>query len=308
MDLIEDLTSFLSTAPNPLVAVLGATATGKTKLSLEIAKAIDGEIISTDSRQIYREMPIATDIILPEEQQGIVHHMLEIADPDKTLTLAEFKDIATEKIKDIHSRNKIPMLVGGTGLYVSAITQGYDVPRIPPNPELREELEKLNTEDLHKKLEDLDPESAAKIHANNRRYVIRTIEINSHSNKKDYKTKSPYDLFFIALERPREEIYERIEQRVDQQIERGLVQEVQALLNKNYDENLPSMSSLGVKEIIPYLRGEMALDEALIILKRNTRRYAKRQMTWLRRYDNVTRLNQEQVTECLKKLSQISKN
>lgn len=308
MDLVEDLTSFLNKAQNPLVVILGATATGKTKLSLEIAKAINGEIISTDSRQIYREMPISTDIILPEDQEGIPHHMLEITDPDKTLTLAEFKDIATEKIKEIHAQQKIPMLVGGTGLYISAITQAYDVPRIPPNPELREQLEKLNTEDLHKKLQELDPTAAEKIHANNRRYVIRAIEINTHGNKKDQKQESPYDLFFIALERPREEIYQRIEQRVDQQIERGLVQEVQSLLDKGYDENLPSMSSLGVKEIIPYIKGKMTLEQCVEILKRNTRRYAKRQMTWLRRYDSLTRINQEQVIECLKKLSKISKN
>lgn len=291
MNITKDLKSFLQSAQNPLIVILGATAVGKTDISLKIAKDINGEIVSTDSRQIYKEMPIATDII--EDQKGIPHHMLAIRKPDKPLTLAEYKDIALEIIDEIHERGHVPILVGGTGLYVSAITEGYDVPRAAPDEKLRkklhEEAERHGPEYIYEKLKKLDPQAAKAIHPNNIRYVIRAIEINksTKSNKQDKKSQPKFDIFMLGIQRPREEIYERINKRVDQQENAGLIDEVKALVEKGYDESLPSMTSLGVKEIIPYIEGEMPLEDCLEILKRNTRRYAKRQMTWLKRYDNV---------------------
>ena len=293
MKILEDLKAFLSSAQKPLIAIIGPTASGKTNISINIAKALNGEIISTDSRQIYRHMPISTDVITEEEMQGVPHHMLEIREPDEILSLAEFKDLALEKIKEIQSRNAIPILVGGTGLYISAITANYDIPRVPADDKLRKELEyqakEKGNEFVHNKLKELDPETAANIHPNNLRYVIRAIEINLNTGetKQDLQKESDFDVFLVGTSRPREEIYERVNQRVDEQVERGLIDEVKNLIDKGYDNSLPSMTSLGVKEIIPYIKGEMELEEALEILKRNTRRYAKRQMTWLRRYDNV---------------------
>ncbi len=293
MNLIKDLTSFLKEAKKPLVVIVAPTAVGKTDISLKIAKNINGEIISTDSRQIYKEMDIATDTILPKNQKGIPHHMLAIRKPNETLTLAEYKDMALKKIDEIYKRGHIPILVGGTGLYISAITEGYDVPRVAPDEKLREKLqeeaEKHGPEYIYKKLKKLDPNTATQIHPNNIRYVIRAIEINKSTKfpKQDKKFKPPFDIFILGIERPREKIYERINSRVDQQKNSGLIEEVKALVEKGYNPALPAMTSLGVKEIIPYIKGKMPLPECLEILKRNTRRYAKRQMTWLKRYDNV---------------------
>lgn len=293
MNLKKDLTSFLKSAKKPLVVIIAPTAVGKTDISLKIAKDINGEIISTDSRQIYKEMPIATDTISPKNQKGIPHHMLAIRKPDETLTLAEYKEMSLKKIDEIYKKGHVPMLVGGTGLYISAIIEGYNVPKIPPNEKLRkklnEEAKKFGPDYIHKKLQKLDPESAANIHPNNIRYVIRAIEINkaTKSHKQDKKSQPKFDTFMLGIEKPRKEIYERINSRVDQQKNAGLVEEVKTLVEKGYDPSLPSMTSLGVKEIIPYIKGEMDLPDCLEILKRNTRRYAKRQMTWLKRYDNV---------------------
>jgi len=232
-------------------------------------------------------MEIGTDAITLEEQNGIPHHMLGITTPDQTVTMANFVDIALEKIEEIYNRGHIAILVGGTGLYISAIIEGYDMPKVPPNEELRKELEKRTSEDLHSELEKLNSEAAAKIHPNNKRYVIRALEIEKSEIPKSSPEKPHFDTYMLGIQWPRAELYERVNYRVDRQIERGLLDEVKKLLKKGYDENLPSMSSLGVKEIIPYIKGQSTLDECLAILKQNTRKYAKRQMTWFRRYDNV---------------------
>lgn len=302
-DLAKRLRLFLKKAKKPLIVILGPTASGKTALSLQIAHQFKGEIISTDSRQIYKEMEIATDAILPEQQEGIPHHLIGITTPDKTITMAEFTDLALTKIREIYKRKHIPILVGGTGLYISAIIDAYKIPRIPPNLKLRDKLykeaEKKGKEFLHQKLAELDPKAAAKIHPNNVRYVIRALEINlsGGKNKKDLKKKSPFSTFLVGISWPRATLYERVNLRVDLQLKRGLIDEVKKLLKKGYDENSPSMSSLGVKEIIPYINGKMSLDECVEILKKNTRNYAKRQMTWFRRYDNVTWLAGNEVAK-----------
>lgn len=293
-NLKKQLKSFLKTAKNPLVVVLGPTASGKTALSLEIAHLINGEIISTDSRQIYKGMDIGTDAISVEEQDGIPHHMLGIVNPDREFSLAEYRDEALKILDGIKQRKHVPMLVGGTGLYISSIMEGYDVPRIAPDKALREKLyaqaEKHGAEYLHKRLAKLDKVAAEKIHPNNVRYVVRAIEINlaSGKNKIDKKKrKSPFDVFMIGIEWPREELYARIELRVERQLKRGLVDEVKRLYKKYKGKDLPAMSSLGVKEIIPFIEGKDTLENCVEILKKNTRNYSKRQMTWFRRYKKI---------------------
>lgn len=284
---------FLKKAKKPLIVILGPTASGKTALSLKLAHDFNGEIISTDSRQIYKEMDIGTDAILPAQQEGIPHHLLGIAKPDKTITTAEYTELALEKIKEIYKRKHVPILVGGTGLYISSIIFSYQIPRVPPDEKLRaklyKEAEKKGNEFVHAKLAKLDPEAAKRIHPNNLRYVVRALEINltTGENKVDVKKKSPFDTFLIGLNWNREKLYERVNLRVDLQLKRGLLDEVKTLLKKGYKEDSPAMSSLGVKEIIPYLKGKATLDECVEVLKKNTRNYAKRQMTWFRRYDNV---------------------
>ncbi len=288
-DMARSIKDFLMKAKRPLIVILGPTASGKTGLSLKIAHQINGEIISTDSRQIYREMEIGTDIISQKEQEGVVHHMLGITTPDKPISLAEYRDLAIQKIEEICKRGNVPMLVGGTGLYIDAIIRDYDIPRVPPDEKLRQELQKESSEKLYKKLEKLDPQAAKKIHPNNIRYVIRAIEVamNKKENPPPRENAPKFDLFMLGIKWPREELYERVNERVHRQLKRGLTDEVKSLLEKGYDQKLPAMSSLGAKEIIPYIRGEMPLEQCTEILKRNTRRYAKRQMTWFRRYDNV---------------------
>lgn len=293
-NLKKDLQSFLKKACNPLIVVLGPTASGKTALSLKIAHLVNGEIISTDSRQIYKGLEIGTDSIPKSKQEGIPHHMVGIVAPDREFSLAEYKDEALKKVKEIQDRKHIPMLVGGTGLYISSIMEGYDVPRIAPDKKLREKLykeaEKYGALYLYKKLEKLDPKTAKRIHPNNIRYVVRAIEINLKSGKakKDLKKKkSSFDIYMVGINYPRKELYERIGIRVDNQLERGLVDEVKKLLKKGYAPPLPSMSSLGVKEIIPFIKGKQSFKDCVETLKKNTRNYAKRQMTWFRRYKNI---------------------
>lgn len=309
MKIIKELKTFLKTAKNPLIVLLGPTASGKTDLSLRLAKEFDCEIISTDSRQIYKGLEIGSDILPENKRKKIPHHLLQITTPDKPLTLAEYTEIALGKIKGIHESKKIPMLVGGTGLYISAIIEGYKVPKVPPNMALREKLHQQAAEKgneyVHKQLAKLDPKSAKKIHPNNLRYVIRAIEIIKATKKKksSLKKEPKYDIFMLGIDRPRAELYKRIEKRVDKQLKNGLLQEVKALLKKKYDLSLPAMSSLGVKELIPHVIDKAPLDDCVEILKRNTRRYAKRQMTWFRKYINVNWLNAEDLDQWLKKAS-----
>lgn len=307
MDLLKNLKSFLKKSKKPLIVILGPTASGKTALSLKVAKAFDGEIISTDSRQIYKGMEISTDVILPEQQDDVRHHLLSIAVPSKTITLAEYKDLALEAIKDIYKRKKVPILVGGTGLYISAITENYDVPKIKPNLRLRtklqEEAAKKGPEAVYEKLVKLDPQAAKKIHPNNLRYVIRAIEINmaSGKNKNDKKANPVFETFMVGVSWPREKLYERIDRRTDLQFGRGLIDEVKALLKKGYKETLPAMTSLGVKEIIPHIKNKkkMSFEETVETLKRNTRRYAKRQMTWFRKYKDIKWMSPKELHELI---------
>ncbi len=306
MNIILEIREYLKNTKKPLIVILGPTASGKTALSIKIAKEINGEILSTDSRQIYREMEIGTDAIRPEEMEGVLHHMLGLVSPDQTLTLAEYVDRALKTIKEIYKRGSVPMLVGGTGLYISAIMEGYDIPRVGPDKPLRESLKKeameKGPEAVYNKLKKLDHIKASQIHPNNLRYVIRALEILKHSPKNTGNIKKPqkFNAFIIGINHPREKLYERINYRVERQIDRGVLKEVKTLIDKGYDESLPAMSSLGVKEYLPYFKGEQTIEECMEILKRNTRRYGKRQMTWFRRYDNVKWLTPEEVEKITK--------
>jgi tRNA dimethylallyltransferase len=275
----------------PLLVILGGTASGKTALSIRFAKKFDGEVISTDSRQVYRYMDIGTAKVKPNEMEGISHYMIDIVDPDEEFTLADFVKMAKKHIDDIHRRGKLPILAGGTGLYTRAICENFQIPNVPPNyklrAELQNEIEEKGEEYVYNKLEKLDPEVAKKIHPHNHRYVIRAIEIIMEGNKTNSKGKPEFNVLKFGIEWDREKLYERIDTRALHQVEEGLINETKLLLSKGYDLSLPSMSSLGYPEIAKYIKGDLSLDDALSLLQKNTRNYAKRQLTWFRREPEV---------------------
>lgn len=297
MEIFQQLTEFLDdvavSGKKPLVVVLGPTASGKTALSLRIAKMFHGEIISADSRQIYKYMDIGTDKLLPAQQNGIPHHLIDELEPNQEFTVADFKRAAIKSIEEILRRRHLPILAGGTGLYLNTVLQNYQIPRVPPQHDLRFQLQKFYEQygaaELFKLLQEKDPEAAARIHPNNVRYVIRALEINIAGNtpKVDEKAEPLYEVFSIGIEWPREILYERIEMRVDELINKGLLNEVKTLLMKGYDEKIPAMTSIGYQELIEYIRGKCSMEEAVTEIKKNTRNYAKRQLTWFRHYQNV---------------------
>lgn len=292
---------------NPLLVICGPTASGKTAVSMKIAEDFDGEIISADSAQVYRYMDIGTDKVTPEERKRVKHYMIDIREPYQSFTMADFKREATWTINDILRRNKLPIICGGTGLYINSVVQNYELPQAPPNQEIRDELqveyEKKGKEHLYKMLIDLDPATAAKIHPNNVRYVARALEIVLQTKKpiEPRKGRSAYNVFKIAVRWPREVLYERINKRVDEQIEEGLLNEIKSLLTEGYTEDLPSMSALGYKEYFPYLRGEKPLEECKEELKQNTRNFAKRQMTWFRKEEDIFWIEPDEFYELTRK-------
>jgi tRNA dimethylallyltransferase len=300
--LLESLETFLSqpkTKP-PLVILLGPTASGKTGLSIKLAQKFNGEIVSADSRQVYKYMDIGTDKIPMPGRKGIKHYMIDVREPDRVFTMADFQKEATHSIQEILHKGKVPFLVGGTGLYINAIADNYDLEPVPPDPALRKELEaELVTKgapELHKMLTELDPLSASRIHPNNHRYLIRALEINLKTGrpKSDRKGESRYEVFKIGVDWPRDELYVRINGRVDTQIDRGILNEIKTLLAEGYSRDLPSMSGLGYKEFFPYLDGEKSVAECLEDLKQNTRNYAKRQMTWFGKDDTIYWISPEE--------------
>lgn len=274
----------------PLIALLGPTASGKTALSLSIAKQFNGEIISADSRQVYRRMNIGTDKIPLEKREGITHHLIDVAEPEERFTVVDFKRLADGAVRDIAARGKVPMLVGGTGLYLRAVTENFFFP--PESSKLRmrleAELREKGAEALHKRLSALDPESAAKISPRNLPYLLRALEIVELTGKPKsaQKKPSPYAVLKIGISRPREELFSRIELRVDEQVQNGLVEETRALLGR-YPAALASMQSLGYKEIGQYVTAKISLNEAVALLKKNTRNFAKRQLAWWKREPDI---------------------
>lgn len=280
--------------PPLLIIIVGPTAVGKTDVGIEVAKIIEGEVISGDSMQIYRHMDIGTAKPSPDEMQGIPHYMLDIMEPNEEFSVALFQEMVEKYIREIGDRGKIPILVGGTGLYVRSVIDHYDFTPISVEPELREKLNEdaitKGNDYLYRRLQQIDPATAEKLHPNDTRRIVRALEVYISSGKPissfhriDHDLPPKYSLGYFGLNMDRQELYKRIEKRVDKMIEKGLVAEVEGLLAKGYHGDLISMQGIGYKEIIAYFRGECSLEEAIGLIKRNTRRFAKRQLTWFRR-------------------------
>lgn len=269
--------------------LLGPTASGKTALSLELAERWNGEIISADSRQVYRGMNIGTDKISVAQRHGVVHHLLDVADPSERFTVVDFMRLAREAIAEIHTRGKLPMLVGGTGLYINALTENFQIPESGASDEIRkklnEDLREHGAEWLHNELQKVDPENAKKIHPHSYVYVLRALEIfyATGKPKQDLKGESSYEVLRLGLRWPREVLAERIAQRVEAQFERGLIDEVRGLLARGFHKDLAAMRTLGYRETIEHLNGEISLEEAKNLIIKNTVKFSKRQMTWFKR-------------------------
>lgn len=288
----------------PLIVLTGPTAVGKTKLSIALAKAVNGEIISADSMQVYKYMDIGSAKIREEEMQGIRHYLVDELLPEEEFHIVRFQQMAKAAMEEIYAKGKIPILVGGTGFYIQAVTRDIDFTEAEQDDGYRKELEALASEKgneyLHRMLEEVDPKSAEEIHANNVKRVIRALEfyhqnhtpISSHNQEQKEHT-SPYNLAYFVLNAPRELLYERIDKRVDEMLEEGLVDEVRRLKEMGYHKGMVSMQGLGYKEILSYLEGEYPLEEAVRILKRDTRHFAKRQLTWFRREPEVIWVNKD---------------
>ena len=273
----------------PLFVLIGPTAVGKTELSLTLAERFDGEIISADSRLFYRGMDIGTAKPSAAEQRRIPHHMIDLCNPDETITLGHYQDQVNAIIADCHQRNKLPMLVGGTGQYVKAIIEGWGIPRVGPHPALRQALEQLGLAEMVRWLTYLDPVAAERIDLQNPRRIIRALEVilvaGRPISELQAKTPPPWNIFTLGLFREREALYQRIDQRVDLMMTQGLEQEVRALLTSGYTWNLPAMSGLGYRQFEPYLNGEATLDEVVERIKFETHRFVRHQNNWFRLED-----------------------
>lgn len=277
-----------------VLVLAGPTASGKTSLSVKMAKALNGEIISADSMQVYRRMDVGTAKVTPEEADGIPHHLIDVIDPEEEWNVARFVEEAQEKIREIHARGKLPIICGGTGFYLHALLYAADFEEEEGQEALRVSLEQamelLGPEVMHERLRQVDPISAEIIHPNNRKRVIRALEYQllhgepiSDLNARQKERESAYNLAFLVLSMDRSVLYERIERRVDLMLEAGLVEEVERLLAEGLRPGMTAMQGIGYKEIVPYLQGERTLEESVYILKRDTRHFAKRQLTWFRR-------------------------
>lgn len=289
----------------PLIVLTGPTAAGKTSLSVSLAERINGEIISADSMQVYRGMDIGSAKIRKDEMRGIPHHLIDVLDPWEEFHIVKFQQMAKAAMEEIYAKGKIPILVGGTGFYIQAVTRDIDFTEAGQEDGYRAELEGLAEEKgceyLHEMLEKVDPESAKAIHAHNVKRVIRALEfyhqnnspISAH-NMTQREQESPYDLAYFVLNVPRGLLYERIDKRVDEMLEDGLVEEVKRLKEEGCTRGMVSMQGLGYKEILAYLEGEYSLEEAVRILKRDTRHFAKRQLTWFRRERDVIWVNKDE--------------
>lgn len=276
-----------------MVVILGPTAVGKTELSVRLAEVLDGEIISADSRQVYRYMDIGTAKPTPEQRSRVPHHLIDIITPDQTLTLAQYQEMAYRVIAEVISRGHLPLLVGGTGLYIQAVTEGWTVPRVAPNPALRARLRALAEREgpdvLHARLFAVDPVAAERIDPRNVRRVVRALEVyeitGTPISELQHKRPPPYRILRIGLTMKRAELYRRIDARVDAMMAEGLLEEVKGLVARGYDFDLPAMSGLGYRQIGMYLRGEIDLEEAVRLIKRDTRRFVRRQYNWFRPSD-----------------------
>jgi tRNA dimethylallyltransferase len=277
----------------PLIVLLGPTAVGKTGLAIQMAKALNSEIISADSRQIYRYMDIGTAKPTPEQQRQIPHHLLDIVAPDERLAVAQYQKMAYETINDLHQCGRIPLLVGGTGQYISAVIEGWSIPEVPPNELLRADLEAFaaehGSEALHKRLAELDPAAAENIDHRNIRRVVRALEVclETHQpiSKLQRKSPPPYALLQYGLTLDRDGLYEQADHRIDEMMRAGFLDEVRMLLEKGYDRRLPSMSGLGYAHLTAHLLDDVPLADAIAQTKFDTHDFIRRQYTWFRRHN-----------------------
>lgn len=296
-------------ADRPLVILTGPTAVGKTALSIALAKAINGEIISADSMQVYRHMDIGSAKIKTEEMAGVPHHLIDVLEPTEAFNVVVFQKLAKEAMKEIYERGCIPILVGGTGFYIQAVLYDIDFTENDEDASLRSELEGLarreGPEILYEKLKAVDPDACKSIHAHNVKRVIRALEFYektgqriSEHNEIQRQNISPYRFAYFVLNDRREEIYKRIDIRVDQMMAAGLVEEVRQLKGMGCMKDMVSMQGLGYKEILRYLEGELTLEEAVYLIKRDTRHFAKRQLTWFRREKDVIWMEKGNFDQC----------
>ena len=303
------------TSQRPLVILTGPTAVGKSALSIAMAKAMGGEIISADSMQVYRHMDIGSAKIRPEEMAGVPHHLIDVLEPTEAFNVVVFQELAKQALAEIYGRGNIPIVVGGTGFYIQALLYDIDFTENDEDTALRRSLEELarreGAEALYERLRAVDPVSCESIHAHNVKRVIRAIEFYektgkriSEHNKEQRENISPYRFAYFVLNDEREKIYQNIDRRVDQMMAQGLVEEVQALREMGCHKGMVSMQGLGYKEILSYLEGEITLEEAVYLIKRDTRHFAKRQLTWFRREKEVIWVQKNDIDQngqmCLK--------
>lgn len=292
---------------NDILIIAGPTAVGKTNISIKLAKALNGEIISTDSMQIYKYMDIGSAKVSKEEMDGVPHHLIDFVDPHNEFSVSEFKELATDIIKDIHSRGKLPMLVGGTGLYVDSIVCDMNFTESEKDEEYRAYLNNLaeekGNEYLHEMLKDIDEESYNGIHFNNRKRVIRALEVYKLTNKpfssfkaKNNIYKTSYNIYYYVLDMDRQKLYDRINQRVDIMLDAGLINEVKKLEELGLTDDMQSMKGIGYKEILYYLQGKMSLEDSIEMIKQGSRNYAKRQLTWFRKDPRANFINKDNYT------------
>lgn len=294
-------TEMNSIEKKPLVILTGPTAVGKTALSIKLAKAINGEMISADSMQVYKYMDIGTAKIMPDEMEGITHHLINVLDPKEDFNVFTFQIMAKKALDAIYAKGKIPIIVGGTGFYIQSLLYDIsfeDTEVSAYRAELTADYEQFGAHALHERLKDIDPVSYEEIHENNVKRVIRALEFYhdtgypiSQHNAKQREKESPYNFEYFVLNDDRALLYDRIEKRIDIMVNQGLVEEVQKLLDYGCEPDMVSMQGLGYKEIVPYLNKECSLEDAIYILKRDTRHFAKRQLTWFRREKFVTWVN-----------------
>lgn len=288
----------------PLIVLTGPTAAGKTSLSVSLAERINGEIISADSMQVYKKMDIGTAKIRKEEMRGIPHHLIDVLDPAEEFNVVRFQGMAKEALAGIYERGKIPLVVGGTGFYIQGLLYDIDFTREEQDKSYRERLQKKAEEEgagaVHQMLEKVDSVSAGKIHPNNVKRVIRALEFYhlngrpiSEHNEEEARKKSPYQSAYFVLNQDRQTLYERINRRVDLMMEEGLIGEVKSLVEEGYGRNLVSMQGIGYKEVFDYLEGEISLEETTERIKKDTRHFAKRQLTWFGREKEVIMIDKD---------------
>ncbi len=277
----------------PLIVIVGPTAVGKTEIAIQLAEHLDGEIVSADSRLFYRGMDIGTAKPTPAECNRVPHHLIDVAEPDEEWNLAIFQRSAQTAISEINSRGHLPFLVGGTGQYIYAVVEGWEIPKSQPDTELRSILENwaelIGPEGLHTRLSVLDPKAASRIDPRNLRRSIRALEVVLRTGRRfseqAKRGRSPYRTLLVGFSRPRPELYARIDTRIESMLAAGFEDEVKALLLKGYNPGLPNLSAIGYRQMIAYVKRQISLEEAVILMKRNTRQYVRRQANWFKESD-----------------------